>query len=229
LPTPGTVSTLAERSTRPVFLTLPMPKEATPWAILSWGSVLPHGMSRGLRPWPLDQRAPLLGFSAPTALWEKGVHVSPVTRRAPRSCRGIRQRVPTRQLRCRSQVFPTSQRLLPPSAALPFSDRWRSWGSALQGFSSHAAPTARRRRHTLLTFLPSAGHPRFLGGVPRGAPAVNLGPTASAFFRLQGLRPRDSRSCHQVTVSVRAVDLPLLGLRLPMGSRDNEWTGLPPC
>jgi len=171
-----------------------MPKEATPWAILSWGSSLLHGISRSLRLRPLDQQAPLLGFSAPTAHEVKGVHVSPVSRRAPRFCRGIRQQVPTRWLRCRSQVFSTSQRLLPPSAALPFSGRWRSWGSALQGFSSHAAPAARRRRHTLLTFLPSAGHPRILGGEPLGAPAENLGPPAGAFFRLQGLRPRNSRS-----------------------------------
>jgi hypothetical protein len=42
---------------------------------------------------------------------------------------GVRRRVPPRQLRCRSQAFSTSQRLVPLIAVLPFSDRWRSWGS----------------------------------------------------------------------------------------------------
>jgi hypothetical protein len=105
-----------EHSTLPVFPALPMPEEATPGAILSWGSVLLYGMSRCLRLQPLDRQAPLLGFCAPSALEEEGVHGPPVARRAPRLfCRGIRQRVPSRQLRCRSQVFSTSQR---PSSSL---------------------------------------------------------------------------------------------------------------
>jgi len=41
--------------------------------------------------------------------------------------------VPIPPLRCRSQVFPTSQRLLPLSAVPPFSDGWRSWGSPYRG------------------------------------------------------------------------------------------------
>jgi hypothetical protein len=164
LPAPGSVLTLAERPTLPVFLALSMPKEATPWTILSWGSTLLHGMSRSLRPRPLDLRAPLLGFLAPPALWEKGVHVPPVSRRASRSCRGLCQRVPPRRLRCRSQVFPTSQR---PSSSLRRPAVFRQ--VALLGFrpsgacSARAAPTARRRRHALLTFLPDgwpSPHPR---------------------------------------------------------------------
>lgn len=54
--------------------------------------------------------------------------------------RAMRRRVPSRRLRCRSQVFATSQRLAPPSAVLPFSGRWRSWGSALQGVNPPAQP-----------------------------------------------------------------------------------------
>jgi hypothetical protein len=62
--------------------------------------------------------------------------------RAPWWCQGVRRRVPTRRLRCRSQVFPTSQRLLPLPAVPPFSDGWRSWGSALQG----VVPSTKPRR-----------------------------------------------------------------------------------
>jgi hypothetical protein len=60
--------------------------------------------------------------------------------RAPWWCQGVRQRVPARQLRCRSQVFPTSQRLLPLPAVPPFSDGWRSWGFTLQGFDPSTKP-----------------------------------------------------------------------------------------
>jgi hypothetical protein len=62
--------------------------------------------------------------------------------RAPWWCQGVRQRVPPRRLRCRSQVFPTSQRLLPLSALPPFSGGWRSWGFTLQG----VVPSTKPRR-----------------------------------------------------------------------------------
>jgi hypothetical protein len=41
----------------------------------------------------------------------------------------FRRQVPPRRLRCRSQVFSTSQRLLPLLAVPPFSGGWRSWDS----------------------------------------------------------------------------------------------------
>jgi hypothetical protein len=41
--------------------------------------------------------------------------------------------VPIRRLRCRSQVFPTSQRLVALIALPPFSDGWRSWDSPFRG------------------------------------------------------------------------------------------------
>jgi hypothetical protein len=88
--------------------------------------------------------APLLGFHAATTHWEKRVHVrlSP----APRFCRGICPRVPPRRLRCRSQVFPTSQR---PSSSLhrPTIFRWvASVRFALQGFVPLTKPRPTRRR-----------------------------------------------------------------------------------
>lgn len=138
LPVPGTASALAERATLPVFLASPMLTEATPRAILSWSSVLLRGVSRSPRPRPLDRRAPLLGFRSPTAHEEEGVH-GPPHRRAPRFCRDFAGGS-TRRLRCRSQAFPASQRLPSPSAVLPFPGRWRSWGSALQGFRPPTQP-----------------------------------------------------------------------------------------
>jgi hypothetical protein len=107
-----------------------------------------------------------LGFHAATTHWEKRVHVrlSP----APRFCRGICPRVPPRRLRCRSQVFPTSQR---PSSSLhrPTIFRWvASVRFALQGFVPLTKP---RRlvvvRLTLLTLLPRADRSPFLGGNTR--------------------------------------------------------------
>jgi hypothetical protein len=149
-----------KRLTLPVFPPLLMPEEATPRAILSWDSVLLHGISRTLRPRSLDLRPPLLGFLAPSAHEEEGVHV-------PTSCPaglpgfpGYRQQVPPCQLRCRSQVFSTSQRLLSslrrpamfqtggahgvrPSGVLPLTKTRR----------------ARHRRRALLTFLPLVALP----------------------------------------------------------------------
>jgi hypothetical protein len=122
--------------------------------------------------------APLLGFHAATTHREKRVHVrlSP----APRFCRGLCPRVPPRRLRCRSQVFPTSQR---PSSSLhrPTIFRWVAFlRFALQGFVPLTKP---RRllvvRRTLLTLLPRADPSPFLGGDTRRRCGSYLG----AFIR----------------------------------------------
>lgn len=119
---------LAEHLTLPVFPPLPTPKEATPWAILSWGSALLHGFpdfsASGLSASGTSPGVPC-PFNA-----QGGGNPRPAT--VARF--GFRRQLPCCRLRCRSQVFSTSQRLLLPSAVLPFSGRWRSWGSALQGF-----------------------------------------------------------------------------------------------
>lgn len=45
--------------------------------------------------------------------------------------------------------------LTPLAAPLPFSDRWRSWGCALQGFAPLTQPPAARRcQNTLMTLFP---------------------------------------------------------------------------
>ena len=174
MPVPGTTLALAERPILPVFLPPSAPTDATPWAILSWGSALLHGISRSLRHRSLNRRHLSWGFDAATTLWEKRVHVrlSP----APRFCRGICPRVPPRRLRCRSQVFPTSQR---PSSSLhrPTIFRWVAFVRfALQGFVPLTKP---RRllvvRRTLLTLLPRADLSPFLGGDTRRRGGSYLG------------------------------------------------------
>jgi hypothetical protein len=84
--------------------------------------------------------------------------------------------------------------LLPPSAVLPFSDRWRSWGLALQGFIPATQPwrfvaasvPSWRCSHRLASPRPRWGNLRARRPSPRF-------PTC-AFVRLQGLCPRGSRS-----------------------------------
>jgi len=107
--------------------------------------------------------------------------------RAPWWCQGVRRRVPTRRLRCRSQVFSTSQQLVLPSALPPFSDGWRSWGSPF--------------RDLVLPRSPGGSSP---SACPRDV------------HRLQGLRPRENRSCPRVTVSSPRTNLSLLVFLLLM-------------
>jgi hypothetical protein len=62
-------------------------------------------------------KAPLLGFCAPSTLKEEGIHVSCGCPLELPRCPGFRRQLPRCRLRCRSQVFPTSQRL--PSSLRP--------------------------------------------------------------------------------------------------------------
>jgi len=147
------------------------------------------------KPPPLASRpqATLLGFSAPTAHEEKGIHVSPVARRAPRFCRGIRQRVPTHRLRCRSQVFSTSQR---PSSSLHRPAVFRQ--VALLGFCPSGVFHPRSPGSSSQPACPPDVHPSgwpspILGEGASGRACQYLGLAAGAIGRLQGLHPRGSR------------------------------------
>lgn len=73
--------------------------------------------------------------------------------RAPWWCQGVRRRVPTRRLRCRSQVFSTSQQLVLPSALPPFQTGGAPGVLPSGIWSFREAPAARRRRHALVTFI----------------------------------------------------------------------------
>jgi hypothetical protein len=84
--------------------------------------------------------APLLGFRPLQRSRRRESTSPPVARLAPRFDPGPCRRVPPRRLRCRSQVFATSQRLLPLSALPPFSGRWRSWGSPYRGLILMRSP-----------------------------------------------------------------------------------------
>jgi len=93
------------------------------------------------------------------------VHVLPVLPGGPPTRSedqvGVRRWVPPHPLRCRSQAFSTSQRLTPLLAVLPFSDRWRSWGSPFRDFPFTKPPATHRRRITLLPLLPPVDLPRY--------------------------------------------------------------------
>jgi len=145
-PAPGSTLALAERLVHPVFLTPHVAKDATPWTILSMRFDPPTRCSRCLR-------RSLSAYGTSPGVFRlfsaRGEESPRPPRGGPpvaRSCR----RFPSRRLRCRSQVFPTSQRLLPLSALPPFSGRWRSWGSALQGVSPSTKP-----RRLIVAGIPS--------------------------------------------------------------------------
>jgi hypothetical protein len=142
-----------KRPILPVFLPLSMPKEATPWAILSWGSALLHGLSR----------SPAHGIS--TMGTSLGVS-------CPYSARGSQSPRPARCQTSSPVVRDSAHRSHPAGYGAA-----RRFSQPLSGFllqpppchfqtggapgirppgdcSSHAASTARHRRNALLTFLP---------------------------------------------------------------------------
>jgi hypothetical protein len=141
-------------------------------------TVCPEAPRSRRRPQGLSSKATLLGFLAPTAhTGNKSSRLDQLrwlpssTGRAPRPfpspCKhgqvigpGIRWWFPTHQLRSRSQAFPTSQR--PSSSRLrPTIFRWVALMGLRPpgGYTFHEAPTARRRRHALLTFFPAGALP----------------------------------------------------------------------
>jgi len=77
--------------------------------------------------------------------------------------------VPGRRLRCRSQVFSTSQRpCSSPRRPAVFRRVTLVGFCPTGGSSSHEAPTARRRRRTFLALFPSVAHAPILGGGTHG-------------------------------------------------------------
>lgn len=130
------------------------------------------GFDSSLRPYPMSPprtsrpKAPLLGFLSPLQrIQEEKVHVSPVARSSSPVLPGICLQVPPCRLRCRSQVFSTSQRR---SSSPPRPAIFRQ--VTLVGFgptgscSFREAPDARRRRCALMTFFPWFALSPFLGG-----------------------------------------------------------------
>jgi len=171
LPAPGTTSASAERLALPVFLPPPAPKDATLWAILSWGSALLHGISRRLRHRPFDRRH--LSWGSRPFNARGGESSRPTGCPAdPPVLPGSYQRVPPRRLRCRSQVFSTSQRLLPLPTVPPFSGGWRSWGSPYRGLFLPRSPDDSSPPACPLDVAPSSCASPFLGGVLVGAAEV---------------------------------------------------------
>lgn len=120
----------------------------------------------------------LMGFSQPSRLdpnsspttWATSLGVLfPYSASGEESSRSrfpeICRQVPPSRLRCRSQVFETSQRLIPLPTVLPFFRQETLMGFHPSGdYSFREAPIPRRYRNTLLTFLLRVGLSPFLGG-----------------------------------------------------------------
>jgi hypothetical protein len=112
-----------KRPTLPVFLPLPVPKDATPWVILSWGSAPLHGLSRSSRPRPLDRGHLSWGSGSPTTHQEKRVHVPPlVTVGLPWWCQGSAVGSHPAGYGAVLGLSQPLDDLVPLSAAPPFSD-----------------------------------------------------------------------------------------------------------
>jgi len=159
--------------TQPVFLRPSLHKDATPWALLSWGSMLLYGISRSPRLRAKLQELHVednsLGVSCPFSAYRRkestALPVSSVARLHRKSTPtifepGFRQQIPLCQLRYRSQVFSTSQRRSS-SDLRPTIFGW----VALLGlrppgdYPFYKALTARHRQHTLLTLFPPVALP----------------------------------------------------------------------
>jgi len=122
-------------------------------------------MSRNPRPRCLHLGHLSWGFLPLQRTRGRGSTSRPVARpSSPGFHPGICQQVPPCQLRCRPQVFPTSRRLLPPSAGPPFSGRWRSWGSPFRGFFLPRSPDSSSLPACPLDVVPAGRASPVLGG-----------------------------------------------------------------
>jgi hypothetical protein len=165
---PGLTLTFAGRLVFPVFRSLPLSKDATPWTFLSWGSILLHG----LYPKPLScasqPRTTLMGFLAPSTHTGKDSPRSSCLTRKPSTL--------IRKPKWRWPVGPTPLATVPLTGFLNLSATCSSLcrpvifrqvtfvGFALQGFIPFTKPPAtHRRRITLLSFLPPVAQPQDLG------------------------------------------------------------------
>lgn len=173
--------------------------------------MFPDSLAAVLRP-----TAPLLGFHAPSALQVERVHVPAGYPVAPLVAQGLLT-VSKPPASVSLTGFPN---LSATSSSLRRPAIFRQ--VALLGFrpsrdsSSHEAPTTRRRRSTLLAFLPQTAQAPVLGGDIHGRARRYLGSRRGPFvaFRVFVLVRIDLR--HQVTINVSVTDLPLLGFRLLM-------------
>lgn len=194
-PAPGAASALAERMALPVFLPPPAPKDATPWAFLSWGSIPLHGLSQSLRQRPLDRRHLSWGF-APLQRFRRRESTSVrLPGSAPRWCRDP-PTGPTLSTTVSLAGFSNLSATFFLSPPPRHFQAGYARGVCPSGVCSfHEAPATRRPRPALVTFLPRVALPPFLGGGSRGH-TVRLPRIArrGAFDRLQGLRPRGNRS-----------------------------------
>jgi hypothetical protein len=156
---------------------LPLPKDATPWVLLSWGSTLLHG---------LDPITSVLCFSV-----QDDSHGISFPYNAYRQLESTSRRftgrlaASTRRLIRHLLTVPTPPASVPLTGFLNLSATSSScyppvifrqvtfMGFTLQGFDPFIqTPKAHHLRITLLPFLPSVALPQILGGAPLGEQSV---------------------------------------------------------
>jgi hypothetical protein len=160
LPAPGMTLASAERPILPVFLPPSAPSDATPRAILSWGSALLHGISRRLRHRSLDRRHLSWG-SLPLQRASRRASTSVRLPGRPTGFAGVSARG------SHPADYGVAHRFSQPLSDFFLSPTSRHFqaggvhGVCPSGVCSfHEAPTTHRRRRALLTLLPRAAHPR---------------------------------------------------------------------
>ena len=156
------------------------------------------------------------GFFPLQRMQEERVHVRAFYGSAPRFCRAVCRRVPSRRLRCRSQVFSTSQRLVPLFTVPPFSGGWRSWGSLFRGLIPTRSSDDSSPPVCPHDVSPAGRAPPILGRGIRRRDGRRLGCSGRLLDRLQGFPPRVNRSASPPHFHDAETDLPLLSFRLPM-------------
>jgi hypothetical protein len=156
------------------------------------------------------------GFVPLQRMWEERVHVRAGCPARIPVLPGCAPAGPNRRLRCRSQVFSTSQRLVPLSTVPPFSDGWRSWGSLFRGLIPTRSSDGSSPPVSPLDVSPASRAPPILGRGIRRRDGRRLGCSGRLLDRLQGFPPRVNRSAPRPHFHDAETDLPLLSFHLPM-------------
>jgi hypothetical protein len=236
---PGTAFAFAERIAQPVLLLPPLPKDATPWALLSWGLTPLHGMSRILRFRAASimiqtSKATLLGFLAPSAHMRSQSPRLNQRRRLPGFAGGAPQIFSAPMTSMRHSQSGNPLAVPNPPVTEPLSGFLNLSAAFILSLPSHhfrvggalgVMPfrglrlTRNFDNSSLPTYphdvLPSGCATSFLG---RGSTRHQAAPRMIqlAYFRLQGFHPRVKQLRQWARFSVPSVSLPLLGFHLLM-------------
>jgi len=192
----------------PVFLLPPAPQDATLGAILSWVSVLLHGIIRSPCQRHLDRRH-LSGGLIPLQRmgWRESTSVR-LPGSAPWCCQGSAIGSHTNRYGAARRFSQPHSGLLPLPTVPRFSRGRRSWGSPYRGLCLPRSPDDSSPPAYPLDVAPEDCAVPVLGGDILGRAAEYLGWFSDTFDRLQGLRLRGNWSALSPTINVRQPTCP---------------------